>query len=66
VDERGVDDPVGRGGAGAQAVEVVESAPMHLCPGGGHGGGRGIQACEPDDLMARADELGNDGRADET
>ena len=48
----------------AQAVEIVESAAMHLCPGGGEGGGRGIRAGQPDDLMAGADELGNDGGAD--
>ena len=64
VVEREVDDAVRRGRAGAQAVEVVEGAAMHLGPGGGEGGGRGIGAGEPDDLMARADELGDDGGAD--
>ena len=37
---------------------------MHLRPGGGEGSGRGIRAGEPGDLMAGADELGNDGGAD--
>ena len=45
-------------------LEIIERAAVHLCSGRGEGGGRGIRASEPDDLMARADELGNDGRAD--
>jgi hypothetical protein len=65
VDERGVDDPVGRGRAGAQAVEVVQRAAVDLRPGGGDRGGRGIRAGEPEDLMARPDQLGDDGGADE-
>jgi hypothetical protein len=32
--------------------------------GRGEGGGRGVRAGKPDDLMARADELGHDGGAD--
>jgi hypothetical protein len=55
---------VGCGRAAAQAVEIVEGAALHLCAGGGEGGGGGVGASEPDDLMARADELGNDGGAD--
>ncbi len=62
--EREVDHAVRRGGRVPQAVEVVESAALHLRPGGGEGGGRGIRAGQPDDLMARADELGDDGGAD--
>src|ERR1700716_1361386 len=37
---------------------------MHLRPGGGQGIGRGIRASQPEDRMARPDELGNDGGAD--
>src|SRR5215469_18580341 len=37
---------------------------MHRCPRRGEGGGRGIRARQPGDLMARADELGNDGGSD--
>ena len=48
----------------AQAVEIIERAAVHLCSGGGEGSGRGIRASEPDDLMARAEELGDDGGAD--
>ena len=59
--EREVDHAVGRGSCIPQAVEVIERAEMHLCPGGSEGSGRGIRAGEPDDLMVRADELGNDG-----
>ena len=62
--EREVDHAIRRGRRAAQAVEVVEGAAMHLRPGGGEGSGRGIRASQPDDLMARADELGNDGGAD--
>ena len=39
-------------------------AAVHLRPSGGEGSGRGIRAGQPDDLMAGADELGNDGGAD--
>ena len=52
------------GSGTAQGVEVVERAAMHLRPGGGEGSGRGVRAGQPDDLMAGADELGNDGGAD--
>jgi hypothetical protein len=64
--ERQVDDPVGRLGGGAQPVEVVEGPADHLGARGGEGGGRGAGAGEPDDLVARADELGDDGGADPT
>ena len=47
-----------------QGVEIVKGAAKHLRPGGGEDGGRGIRAGEPDYLMARVDELGNDGGAD--
>ena len=50
--------------AAAQAVEIIERAAMDLCPGGVEGSGRGIRASQADDLMAGADELGNDGGAD--
>ena len=62
--EREVDHAIRRGRRALQAVEVVERAALHLGPGGGERRGRGIRAGEPDDLMARADELGNDGGAD--
>ena len=62
--EREVDHAVGRGGRVAQDVEVVERAALHLGAGRGERGGRGVRAGEPDDLMARADELGDDGGAD--
>jgi hypothetical protein len=50
--------------AGPQAVEVVKTAPVYLGSGVGERSGRGIRAGQPEDLMARADELGDDGRAD--
>jgi len=60
---RGVNDPVARGSAGAQAVEVIQSAAMHIGAGGGEGFSRGIRTGEPEDLMACADELRNGGGA---
>ena len=58
-----VDHAIRRGRCLPQAVEIVKRAALDLGPGGGEGRGRGIRAGEPDDLMARADELGNDGGA---
>ena len=52
------------GGGLAQHVEVVEVAPQHIGAGGGQGRGRGVRAGETDDLMAGADEFGDDGGAD--
>ena len=48
----------------AQDVQVVERAALHLGSGGGERVGRRVRAREPDHLMARADELGKNGRAD--
>ncbi len=59
--EREVDHAIRRCGCAPQAVEVVKCAAVHVCSGGGEGSRRGIRAGEPDDLMARAQELGNDG-----
>jgi hypothetical protein len=55
--EREVDHAIRAGRRAPQAVEVVEAAAMHLCAGGGEGSGRGIRTSEPDDVVARADEL---------
>src|ERR1035441_6588098 len=55
--EREVDHAIGFDSGTAQAVEVVEGAAMHRCPGRGERSGRGIRASQPDDLMARTDEL---------
>jgi AcrR family transcriptional regulator len=62
--EREVDHAIRREGGAPEAVEIIKSAAMHLCAGGREGSGRGIGASEPDDLMARADELWKDGGAD--
>jgi hypothetical protein len=37
---------------------------MYLCSGGGECGGGSIRTSQPDDLMPRADELGDDSGAD--
>src|SRR6185503_8248009 len=65
VDEGAVDHAVRGGGAGAQALGVLEIAAVDLGPGGRERGGGAVGAGEADDLVARADELGNDGRTDE-
>jgi AcrR family transcriptional regulator len=62
--ERQVDHTVRRGRCTPQTVEIVKRAAMDLGPGGGEGVSRGIRAGQPDDLMAGADELGNDSGAD--
>jgi len=62
--EREVNDAIRRRRCAAQDVEIVKSAALDLCPGAGEGSGRGIRAGKADDLMARADERGNDGGTD--
>ena len=62
--EREVDHAVRGGRRVPQDVEVIEGAALHLGPGRGEGRGRGIRAGQPGDLMARAEEFGNDGGAD--
>ena len=64
VPVRGVDDPVGRGRAGTQDVEIVERSALHLRSADGARSGRGVRAGERDDPMARGDELADDGGAD--
>ena len=66
VDEATVDHAVARGGAARQAFEVLERAALDLGARGGHLVRGGVRAREAEDRMARADEVGNDGRADET
>ena len=55
VDERGVDDAVRAGGAGAQAVEVLEIAAMDLGAGGRERRGGLVGAGEADDLVTGVD-----------
>src|SRR5262249_34114428 len=62
--EREVDHAIRCDSCAPQAVEIIKSAGIHLCPGRGEGGGRGIRAGEPDDVMAHADEFRNEGGAD--
>jgi hypothetical protein len=64
VPEREVDHAIRRGGRAPQGIEIVNGAAQHLGPCGGEGGGRGVRAGEPCYVMARVDELGNDGGAD--
>ena len=64
VFEREVDDAVRDSRRGPQRVEIVEGAAVHRRPGGREGSGGSIRARKTDDLMARADELGDDGGAD--
>jgi hypothetical protein len=60
-----MDDSLGLGGVGAQAVEVLQRATAYRGAGGGQGGRRGIRASEPDDLMPGVDEIGHEGGTDE-
>ena len=62
--EREVDDAVGRRGGVAQDVEVVEGAADDLRAGRAQRVRGGVGAGEPDDRVARAEELGNQGGAD--
>jgi hypothetical protein len=62
--ERQVDHALGVGGAGPQAVQVVEAAADALRAGGGESGGRSVGAGQPDDGVTGGQQLGDDGRAD--
>ncbi|GII54964.1 hypothetical protein Pth03_33530 [Planotetraspora thailandica] len=59
-----VNDAVGRGGAAAKAVEVVEGAAVHLGAGGRQRGGRPIRAGQADDLVPGFEEFEDDGGPD--
>jgi hypothetical protein len=59
-----MDHTVRRCSGAAQRFEVVDGAALHLRAGGGEEGGGGIGAGEADDLMACAEQLGDDGGAD--
>jgi hypothetical protein len=59
-----VNHAIRRPGRTAQAAGIVKIAATYPDPGPGQGSGRGVRAGEAGDLMARADELGNKGRAD--
>ena len=63
VTDREMDYSVQRVSCTPQAVEIIESAAMDLCPGSGEGVGRVIRSGEPGNLMAGADEFGYYGRA---
>jgi hypothetical protein len=64
VFEREVNDTVGRRRGPAQAVGVVEVASMDLGNKRDQFRGGLVGAGDADDLMARIDELGNEGGAD--
>jgi len=66
VDEGGVDHAIRQGGAAAQAFQVFEIASMHLGPRGDKRLGGRIRASKTEHLMARADELLNNGGTDKT
>ncbi len=59
-----VDDAVGVGGRLLEAVEIVEVAAPHLGAGRLDLGGRLVGAGEPDDFVARLEQIGGDGAAD--
>ncbi len=66
VNERGVDDAIRCSRAAFQAVVIVESTPMRLGTGRGEQPRGRIRASQAEHLMARADELLHDGRANES
>src|SRR5262249_19688404 len=66
VNECGVNDAVGLGGAGAQAFDVGEVAAMDLCARGLHCLGSRVGAGKAEDLMAGVDEVCDHRRTDET
>ena len=59
-----VDDRLGRLGAGAQRVEVVQVAAADACPLGLQRGGRGVRAGQAGDRVALGQQLVHHGRAD--
>jgi hypothetical protein len=65
VDVGGVDHAIRGGGAAAEAVEILEGAPMNARSGGLESRRCLIGACETDDLVSSIDELTHDGAPDE-
>ena len=65
VAERQVDHPVGLRGAGAEGVQVGEISPERLGAGRLEGQRGGVGAGEREDGVAVAEELGDDGGADQ-
>ncbi len=65
MDEGGVDDAVGGRRAAPQAVEVFNRAAMHRGAGPFDRSGGGIGAGEAEHLVARGEEVLDDGGADE-
>ena len=64
VNEGSVDHAVRHGRALAQAFEVIKIAAMHLSARGHKRLGAGLRAREAQHLMARVNELWNDGGTD--
>ena len=61
-----MDHAIRGGGATPQTVEVFKIAAMHLGAGGDERLGGRVRAGKAEHLMARAEELLNDGGTDET
>ena len=66
VDERGEDDAVGLGRALAQSVEIVERAVVDVRSGARERRGDAVRTGEPEHVMARLEQVTDDGRADES
>ena len=64
--EREVDDTVGRCDGLAQTIEIVQISALHLGPGSDQRRGGAVRARESHDLVARSEQLGDDGGADVT
>ncbi len=59
-----VDNPVGRGRAGAQAVGIVETAAVHIGSQASDRCRRSVRASKAENLMPGVEELLDDGRPD--
>src|ERR1700693_4441254 len=64
--ESTVNHPVRFGCSAAQTFWVFKGSAMRLRSGGHERPGAGVGPRQPEHLMARVDELGNDGRSDKT
>jgi hypothetical protein len=66
VDEGSVDDSVSRGGSAAEAFEIFKMAAVDFGAGGGEGLSARVAAGKTKNLMSASNEIGDEGRSDES